>query len=215
MKQVNHVTGWRRFGLWCLASILKLWNASLRIHCDEDSRAAFAKRRDGKPLVLLAWHNRLFVISTIFLKFRKGVPTHVLVSASKDGALLAGFCEMIGLVPVRGSSTFRSKEALRELEQSIANGFDVGITPDGPRGPKYRIKNGAVHLSTKFSTDVLLVSADYHKEYVCKSWDDFKIPFPFSRVDVRAKYCELDFSLSLPEQRRILNEQLLALAGEQ
>lgn len=197
-----------------LSTTLQLWNRTLRVEYDDETRTILSHAEANKPLVMVAWHNRLFVIEHIYKNFRHPRSIRVLVSASRDGAWLSGFCRFIGMTPVRGSSSFRSKEALKELEEVLAEGHDVGITPDGPRGPKYRMKNGVVHLARKYDTKILLINATFHRAYRCKSWDAFFIPYPFSRVTLHGKVCTLDKDQSLPEQARHLTKEMMALSPE-
>src|SRR5213075_2734928 len=70
-----------------------------------------------------------------------------LVSASKDGALLSGILEAFGVQPVRGSSSRRGAQALVELTSWAERGYDLAITPDGPRGPRYQVQPGAIALA--------------------------------------------------------------------
>ncbi|MFZ0826974.1 MAG: lysophospholipid acyltransferase family protein, partial [Verrucomicrobiia bacterium] len=133
-----------------------------------------------------------------------------LVSASRDGAFLAAILERFGVQPVRGSSSRRGGQALLELSTWAERGYDLAITPDGPRGPRYVVQDGAMTLAQV--TGLPLVPASYHLSWKIqvKSWDRFQIPLPFAR-------CEITIGriLSVPREttdaeREALRQQLEA-----
>ena len=76
---------------------------------------------------------------------------------------------------------------MRELIRVVRKGNDVGITPDGSRGPIYKAKSGAVVLSRITKSPICLLSFEYSSHWTLNSWDRFVIPFPFSKVKVRTK----------------------------
>jgi lysophospholipid acyltransferase (LPLAT)-like uncharacterized protein len=148
----------------------------------------FLKRRDFGPAIYCVWHNRLALSMKIYFAFarqRHASPGLAgLVSASKDGALLSKIFENFGIQPVRGSSSRRGAQAMRELTTWAERGYDISITPDGPRGPRYVVADGAIALAQ--ITRLPLVPASYHLNWKIqfKSWDGFQIPLPFARCEV-------------------------------
>jgi hypothetical protein len=107
-----------------------------------------------------------------------------LVSASKDGALLARTLEWFRVQPVRGSSSRRGAQALRELTTWAERGCDLTITPDGPRGPCYQIQDGITSLAQLTGLPIVPVSLNLNWKIRLKSWDRFQIPLPFARCEV-------------------------------
>ena len=107
-----------------------------------------------------------------------------LTSPSKDGAIIARVMAHFGIGNVRGSSSRRGSEAVRELADALTSGLDVAITPDGPRGPKYRLQPGALRLAQISGVPITLVHIVYSRYWELKSWDRFRIPKPFSRVTI-------------------------------
>ena len=105
-----------------------------------------------------------------------------MISASRDGELITRFLARFGLTAVRGSANRRGSGALRELAGWIKRGHDVGITPDGSRGPCYEIKPGLVLLAQLSGRPLLPIRLEYSSAWRTKSWDRFFIPRPFSRV---------------------------------
>jgi lysophospholipid acyltransferase (LPLAT)-like uncharacterized protein len=108
-----------------------------------------------------------------------------LVSASKDGAWLAAFYRMIGLLPVRGSSSNFGREAARTLIEKMREGNDIGITPDGPRGPMYVVEPGVVVVTRRLGAPMVLLGIEFTRAWRLKSWDRLYIPWPFSRINLR------------------------------
>jgi hypothetical protein len=109
-----------------------------------------------------------------------------MVSASRDGGLLARILELFRVHPVRGSSSRRGPQALRELTTLAESGSDLAITPDGPRGPCYVVQDGVIALAQLTGLPIVPISFHLAWKHQARSWDRFQIPFPFSRCDVRA-----------------------------
>jgi len=175
---------WLAAGLvWLLMSVI-----SLTIRYRVQDPHGYFQRKDLKQTIYCFWHNRLSLCVKIYFKFSRaryaspGVAG--LVSASKDGALLSAIFACFGVQPVRGSSSRRGAQALMELTTWAQRGYDLAITPDGPRGPKYVLAEGAITLAQ--ITGLPLVAASYHlsRKISLSSWDQFQIPLPFSRCDI-------------------------------
>ena len=111
---------------------------------------------------------------------------------------------------IRGSSNKRPVAALREMVSFLRNepGKDVFITPDGPRGPVYKMESGLLKLSQWTKVPVLPMRVSYSKAIKLKTWDGFRIPLPFSRVDVTLEQSQ---SFEGVTDRKSLEEQRLAL----
>ena len=144
---------------------------------------------DQSPIIFCLWHNRLalsmFIWERWASKRRRASGLAALISASRDGGLLADVLDRFGVQPVRGSSSRRGAQALREATTCIENGLHVAITPDGPRGPRYKIQDGIIALAQLTGAQIVPVSAYIASKYCTKSWDKFQIPFPFSKCEIR------------------------------
>jgi hypothetical protein len=141
--------------------------------------------RPPPPVIFASWHNRLFLVPYLFHRFWPGRKVAVMVSASKDGEKLARVLEKFDLICVRGSSSRRGKEALLELTRCVNEGHDAGITPDGPRGPKYQVADGVISLAQVTGASIIPISWDVSRRITLNSWDGFMIPWPFGRVTLR------------------------------
>ena len=181
---INEVRGWRRLLLWLVAILLRVWGRTLRIHTDAATREMLTK--SDEPVAVVLWHNRLFLSPEMFRRYRTKRRVYGLVSASKDGAWLAAFYRMIGLYPVRGSSSNFGREAARTLIEVLREGHDIGITPDGPRGPMYVVEPGVVVVTRRHGVPMVLMGAEFTRAWRLKSWDRLYIPWPFSRVTIHS-----------------------------
>ncbi len=182
---VHGVSGWKRLLVWPLAMTARVWAMTLRFEMSPESLAHY--RRQETPTAFVLWHNRLFVTAEIFRRYRSGRKIYALVSASKDGAWLDAFFSVAGLSTVRGSSSRFGREAATALVEVMKAGHDIGITPDGPRGPCYDFKAGALIVSRRSRTPLLLMGVRYTSAWRFKSWDRFYLPKPFSRVHLVAE----------------------------
>lgn len=183
-----------------LGILYRIWTFSIRFKYEKSAGASELKGHEG-PLVIFLWHNRLFLAGEWHRRFRRQNSCYGLISASRDGAWLETFYGWANIQPIRGSQNRRGSQALRELVKVVREGNDVGITPDGSRGPKYEAKAGAVALARITKMPVLLLSFEYSKFFSLNSWDNFIVPFPFSKVVVRTRI------LSKTELHREGNDQ--------
>jgi lysophospholipid acyltransferase (LPLAT)-like uncharacterized protein len=162
---------------------VRLWGSTVRFEIPQEDRLVISSA--GRPTIFVLWHNRLFLVAEIVRRFRGGHRVHGLVSASKDGAWLAAYYSVAGLGAVRGSSSRLGREAATALVGTLRGGHDIGITPDGPRGPVYEMKPGAMIVARRAQARVILIGIDFESSWRLPSWDGFHLPRPFSRVHMR------------------------------
>jgi lysophospholipid acyltransferase (LPLAT)-like uncharacterized protein len=137
------------------------------------------------------------------------------VSASQDGAWLTAFFSLAGLRTVRGSSSRLGREAASALVDTLRAGHDIVITPDGPRGPCYELKPGAVIVSRRTRAPMLLIGGEFSSAWRLRSWDRFYVPKPFSRVRMRCEIVTADQLADRDAAIGMLRERLLALNPDQ
>lgn len=136
--------------------------------------------REGVSPILAFWHNRIF-LGTYFFR-RSGFV--VITSQSFDGEYIARFISLFGYGAVRGSSTRGGVKALVEMIRLMRGGAKMALTVDGPKGPLYEAKSGAVLLAKKTGCPILPFSVESAKFRQIKSWDRMQIPKLFSRAKV-------------------------------
>jgi lysophospholipid acyltransferase (LPLAT)-like uncharacterized protein len=184
---IPHQPKWyQRLAAWVIVASIRLlaWTLRYRYH----DRSDFFNGAPPGPAIYCVWHNRLALCIIAYEDYaRKRNPTPgmaAMVSASKDGGFLAGILECFGVQPVRGSSSRRGPQALLELTTWAERGYDLSITPDGPRGPRYVVQEGIMSLAQLTGRTIVPCSYNLDWKISVKSWDRFQIPLPFSRCEV-------------------------------
>jgi hypothetical protein len=132
-----------------------------------------------KPVIFAFWHRNIIPL----LYFHRNKQIVIMISSSKDGALVAEPARLLGYISVRGSSTRGGSKALREMKK-YASKHALAITPDGPRGPAQVIKPGLLYLAYTTKLPIVPVNVHISKEWQLKSWDRFRIPKPFARIEL-------------------------------
>jgi lysophospholipid acyltransferase (LPLAT)-like uncharacterized protein len=181
----NSPTRLQRIAAWLIGSALRLLAATLRYRINGQSGRA---NLPPEPLIFALWHNRLCLCMKLYRSYgrpeRPDDRLAALISASKDGALLAALLETYRVQPVRGSSSRRGARALLELASWAERGYDLAVTPDGPRGPCYDMQPGVMTLAQMTGLPILPCSYRLNWKIRLKSWDRFQIPLPFARCDM-------------------------------
>lgn len=164
--------------------------------------------------IVIFWHGKMFAgwFETARLGSKKGVIKPVaLVSPSKDGDILTNVLHRWGYKVERGSSSRSGLEALARAVARVKKGEcnRVVITPDGPRGPRHRLKRGAFLAAQELHLPVYFLSVHYKNAHVLeKSWDKFEVPLPFSKVLIEVKQIDLaGYPEEIPEQHEWLNQK--------
>lgn len=179
---------WFRLEAVLAAGLLRILRKTLR----------FDVRGQNPPdqrCVYIFWHRNLLLMGL----HRMGTRAAVLISASKDGELIAGPLSRLGYVPVRGSSSRQGAQALKEIIR-LSREMTVALTPDGPKGPVGTIHPGVFQIAMLAKVPIIIMVAETKREWVFNSWDRFRFPKPFARVLVQ--YSEpilLDNKDDIPE----------------
>lgn len=132
----------------------------------------------GKLPIYAFWHDRIFA-STYFFRNRR---IAVITSQSKDGEYIARFIQRLGYGAIRGSSTRGGVGALVEMIKAMRAGTPTAFTVDGPKGPRYEAKPGAVLLAKKTGNPIMPFVVECEKYKTVGSWDRLQIPVPFTRA---------------------------------
>ncbi len=160
-----------------LLAVSKLIVKSLRIEVEFQSPPVF-------PSVVTFWHGRMFLLPFVLQEYAKRVA--ILISRHRDGELIANLVERLGFKTVRGSSGKGKggSKAFLQMVKLIQEGYTVAITPDGPRGPREKVKPGAVKLSMTTGVPIYPLTFGCSRYRELNSWDRFVVPYPFSRCKV-------------------------------
>ena len=126
------------------------------------------------------WHGRMLMLPRWY-RSRQKRPLYMLISQHGDGRLIAFAIKLLGIQSVAGSSSRRGVAATLELMRRLEEGASIGITPDGPKGPRQVCKKGVVTLAQQAGITVQPVSYSIEERWVIPSWDRMIVPRPFSR----------------------------------
>lgn len=132
----------------------------------------------GKPFILAFWHGRILMMPK---SWRASVPIHMLISQHRDGQLIARTVSHFGIHTVQGSTTRGGSAALRSMLKFLKTGECVGITPDGPKGPRMRASDGIVAVARLSGVPILPATFAASRRTLLSSWDRFALALPFSR----------------------------------
>ena len=174
-----------------------------------------AARASGRPILFVFWHNRL-----LFTCYRiSGERLVMMVSQSRDGDIIARAAHDRGIASVRGSSSRGGTAALRALARAMKErGLCGGITPDGPRGPRYVLQPGAVLAARLAGALIVPVGLGFSRKKVFASWDAFQVPLPFSRARLvfgePVSVSGIEGDAAFEECRADLQRRLMAVTDE-
>lgn len=141
--------------------------------------------------------------------YRKEPRVKALISPHFDGKLISKTLNFFGFESLSGSSNKNPARVLIQAIKSLKEGYDIGITPDGPKGPRHSVADGIIIMAQKTSAKILLVEIKPTKYWKLNSWDKFVIPKPFGTIHYYSS-SEIDISgLSLEEARTLIQEGLL------
>ncbi len=184
---IPHRLPWHgKLAAFAIYNLTRAVTATLRCHWDDQS--ALLANDIHQPVIFCTWHNRLALSMVCYHGYVRQHDRHArlaaMISASKDGGLLAATIEHFQVQPVRGSTSRRGRQALLELTSWIEQGYHVAITPDGPRGPRYRVQEGVIALAQLTGVPIIPSSNHVQWKITMRSWDQFQIPLPFSRCRI-------------------------------
>jgi lysophospholipid acyltransferase (LPLAT)-like uncharacterized protein len=182
-KEKLKIEGW--LARWLIAfgfRLLQLWARTLRYEIDD--RAGIVGRPVTENYIGALWHNRLLVFPFVLRRFFPQRHGAALISASRDGDLIADVVQRFGYDVIRGSSSRLGASALLQITGVLMSGSDVVITPDGPRGPAYELGPGIIFLAQKSGAAVVPMNLEYSHCWRLGSWDRFIVPRPFAKVRV-------------------------------
>lgn len=158
--------------------------------------------------VCVCWHNELLMSPQAYRYIHKKQPASAIISAHFDGSLMASTLQMLGIRPLRGSSKKGARQVLLQAFKSIKSGEEVLITPDGPRGPRHFMSDGAIGIALKSRLPIFVMNYKAKNYWQLKSWDRFVIPKPFSKIDFYIQSISFE-GMDLEEAKQYLSEKML------
>jgi len=155
---------------------IRLLRASMRFECRNEGVLNTVKDEHGQ-YIMVFWHSR-FVLMRFSHPFGK---LAVLASMHRDAEMLGRVLERLNVVIARGSSTRGGTAGMRELLRRVRAGYDLAITPDGPKGPRRRIKAGVLTAARITGKPMIAIGFGASRGHRIDSWDRTLVPYPFSR----------------------------------
>ncbi len=190
---------------WIIAFYIKVcFNTSLwYLKNDEEITSTLKK---NKRLVVIFWHNRLLMAPYCW-NYSK--PFKMLISSHRDGKIISNAVAHLGIGTIKGSSNKNKISSAKEILTNLNMNNVVGITPDGPRGPKEKMKEGIVSLLKKTNATVIPLSYSAKFNFKLNSWDKFIFVTPFNKfVAVWGNAIEYNNKKKLDENLQIIQDEL-------
>lgn len=162
---------------------LRLLSATIRWQC-------VGVEKDGlwwparEPCILAFWHGRQLLMPWIYRSAPRKQqlrPIYALISQHRDGRAISFANDLLGIRSIAGSSTRGGREALFAIINSLKNGNHIAITPDGPKGPLYKLKPGLIRIAQRTGALIRPAAIGAERKWTFKSWDRMILPKPFSR----------------------------------
>tara|TARA_B100000700_G_scaffold300885_1_gene369545 strand:- start:88 stop:759 length:672 start_codon:yes stop_codon:yes gene_type:complete len=134
--------------------------------------------KNNENFILCFWHGRLLMMP---LSWKKEKKINMLISEHPDGQLISKTVKYFGINTIHGSTSKGGTKAIRNIIESLKSGQSVGITPDGPRGPKMKINSAIIKIASLTGFKILPLSCSVKNKFFLKSWDKFLVALPFGK----------------------------------
>jgi lysophospholipid acyltransferase (LPLAT)-like uncharacterized protein len=176
-KRVVRSDPGRRFLCWLVACYIRLvwWTSRWQTFGGERPAPFWAQRR---PFILAFWHGRLLMAP---MAWPRDASMNMLISGHTDGRIIADAIAHFGLGTITGSKSKGGLAALRAMVRALTNGENIGVTPDGPRGPLMRISPGIIAAAKLTGAAIVPLTFASSRRIILGSWDRFHLALPFSR----------------------------------
>lgn len=158
--------------------------------------------------VVICWHGELMMSPQAYRHFHKKHSSSGIISRHFDGEIIARVLGYFSIDGLRGSSSKGATQVLREALRALKKGDDLLVTPDGPRGPRHQISDGAIALAHKAKVPLLIVNYLPHAYWQVSSWDKFVIPKPFGTIDFYLENISIE-GLDMETARKHITDKML------
>ena len=131
-----------------------------------------------KPIIIAFWHGHLLMMTCAW---QRSGPFNMLISNHRDGKLISRITKNFGISVTSGSTDRQGFAAARQLIAKLKQGEVIGITPDGPRGPREQISDGILQLARLAKADIIPVAYSCTNMRILNTWDRFRLALPFGK----------------------------------
>tara|TARA_B100000965_G_scaffold244452_1_gene205150 strand:+ start:629 stop:1306 length:678 start_codon:yes stop_codon:yes gene_type:complete len=142
--------------------------------------------KKNKSFIYSFWHDQLLMCP---LTWDSNSEIKVLISKHRDGDIITKVISILGFGSIRGSTNKPEKNknkgslrALRQIIKSLNNNISIGISPDGPKGPRHRVSDGIIHIARLSEKEIIPVGIGFKKKWILNTWDRFIIPKIFNEI---------------------------------
>ena len=165
------------FICWIASKYIKFVSLTLKWKYLNKKHAA-TLWKNNENFILCFWHGRLLMMP---LSWKKEKKINMLISEHPDGQLISKTVKYFGINTIHGSTSKGGTKAIRNIIESLKSGQSVGITPDGPRGPKMKINSSIIKIASLTGFKILPLSCSVKNKFFLKSWDKFLVALPFGK----------------------------------
>ncbi len=177
MKRVLRLDAARRLAAWLGAQYIRFVHRTVRWTV-QGGDIPDRLRAEGRPFIVCFWHSRLLMMP---LCWKQGQIVRMLISTHRDGRLISAVAGHFGYQTIEGSTNRGGSSALRSMVKVLQSGGVVGVTPDGPRGPRMRAASGVAGAARLSGAPIVTVTYSTSRRRLLGSWDRFLVPLPFGR----------------------------------
>lgn len=167
----------------------------------------FINKKIEGQCIAITWHSELLIAPQVYRKLRQKELTSAIIAQHHDGELIARTLKVFNISAIRGSSRRGAKSVLISAIRVLKEGYSLMITPDGPKGPRYSMSDGAVALALRTKLPLMVVNYQPHSYWQVPSWDKFIIPKPFTTLEIYHQVLEIQ-SMEKESAKRYLQEQM-------
>jgi len=162
-----------------------------------------------EPCIIGFWHGDLLMAPLNYHHWREEKKAVVMISDHFDGELIAKAMEYFDLGTIRGSTRKGAARVLMQAIKKMREGYDLGITPDGPKGPRFSVGEGIIAIAQKTDSSIVLQNCVPSRYWQLGSWDKFVIPKPFCHLEF---YCSEPFKVTgmeMEEAKKLIHDKLM------
>jgi lysophospholipid acyltransferase (LPLAT)-like uncharacterized protein len=167
----------RRAACWAMHCYIRFVYCSNR-WTEEGGEAPRRLIDEGRAFIGAFWHGRMMMIP---VAWQRMAPMHMLISAHRDGRIIADAVSYFGIQAIAGSTRRGGSAALRNLLKKLKEGDCVAITPDGPRGPAMSVSIGIINVARLAQVPIVPITYATSRRWILPSWDNFYVGLPFGR----------------------------------
>lgn len=169
----------------------------------------FPTNISDERMIIGSWHGDLLMQPFSYKIWRKEQNATIMISEHFDGELIAKTVGYFGLETIRGSTRRGAARVLLQAIKKVKDGYDLGITPDGPKGPRFSVSDGIVVVAQKLDKPIILLNCVPSSYWQLGSWDKFMIPKPFSHLEFYACEPFKVTNMNIEDAKKLIYDKLM------